>query len=409
MFQFDFFRATSLSVTEITRYISNVFDADEVLQNIWVTGEVSNLSKPGSGHIYFTLKDASASLRCVIWKSNTAAMQIALMDGIALEAHGYIGVYERSGQYQLYVDKVRPAGEGFLYQEFMRLKKRLEAEGLFDLDRKRPLPAYPRKIGIVTSPTGAALQDILNTLNQRYRLAELILSPCQVQGSDAASQIIAAVQRLNDEEEPDLIIMARGGGSLEDLFAFNDEGVVRAIVSSRAPVVTGIGHETDFTLADFASDVRAPTPTGAAIAAVPDSLEIASDLRGLTDQLQKTILSILQYCSQNFKALMDRLERTSPMRNIDNDRQQLDDLDQYLLRLMTHKTSMLKLQLKGRQVHLSALNPYSVLNRGYAIVSHESGDIVRSIQQVDPDDRINIKISDGSFGAVVSKDKKGLN
>ncbi len=403
MFQFDFFRATSLTVAEITHYISTVFEADEVLQDIWVMGEVSNLSRPGSGHVYFTLKDMSSSLRCVIWKSQAAALPVALVDGISLEAHGYIGVYERSGQYQLYVDRVRPAGEGTLYQEFIKLKQRLEAEGLFDQARKRPLSPLPKKIGIVTSPTGAALQDILNTLEKRYRLAELVLSPCQVQGSEAASQIISAINRLNEDEQPDLIILARGGGSLEDLHAFNDEGVVRAIISSRAPIITGIGHETDFTLADFASDVRAPTPTGAAILATPDSMELASGLRAITEQMQKSVQSIVQDWNLQFKSVQNRLQRSSPLRTVANDRQQLDDIDQDLFRLMTHKFNLMKLQLNGLKAHLSALNPYSVLNRGYAIVSTETGDIISRTEQIHSDENIKIQVSNGSFGAVVKK------
>ncbi|HEX9018589.1 MAG TPA: exodeoxyribonuclease VII large subunit, partial [Anaerolineaceae bacterium] len=264
MDQFPLFQSPSLSVTDLTRYLRDLLDNDAVLQDVWVQGEISNLSQPQSGHKYFTLKDSAASLHCVVWRSTALRMRFGMQNGLAIEAHGAISVYERDGAYQLYVDAIRPAGEGLLYQQFMRLKSRLESEGLFDEERKRLLPERPRRIGIVTSSTAAALQDMLNTLAARYPLAEVILSPCAVQGDAAPDEIVAALERLCQQASPDVIIMARGGGSLEDLWAFNDERVVRAICASPIPVITGIGHETDFTLADFAADVRAPTPTGAA-------------------------------------------------------------------------------------------------------------------------------------------------
>ena len=257
MNQLPLFQPPSLSVSDITRYLRSLMDEDPVLQNVWVQGEVSNFSRPSSGHLYFTLKDSSAALRCVVWRSTALRLRFALQNGLAVEAHGAISIYERDGQYQLYVDAIRPAGEGLLFQEFMRLKTRLEAEGLFDPDRKRPIPDRPRRIGIVTSPTGAALQDMLNTLRLRYPLVEVLVSPCAVQGEEAPAEIVRALQRL-EAMGADVILVARGGGSLEDLWAFNDERVVRAIVDSPVPVITGIGHETDFTLADFASDLAPP-------------------------------------------------------------------------------------------------------------------------------------------------------
>jgi exodeoxyribonuclease VII large subunit len=226
-----------------------------------VQGEISNLARPVSGHIYFTLKDANAALKCVMWKSNAAKQKNALQEGMAIEVHGNISIYEVSGQYQLYADNIRPKGEGVLYQEFIRLKTLLEAEGLFDPDRKRPIPRQAKRIGIVTSRTGAALRDMLNTLKRRNPMAAVILVASAVQGEDAPRGLAAALENLNRYAHPDVILLARGGGSIEDLWAFNDERVVRAIVASEAPVITGVGHETDFTLADFAADLRAPTLT----------------------------------------------------------------------------------------------------------------------------------------------------
>src|SRR5512142_1059833 len=238
MDQLPMFQTPSLSVTEITRYLRDLLDNDEVLRDVWVRGEVSNFSRPSSGHLYFTLKDGGAALRCVVWRSTALRLRFGLQNGLAVEAHGAVSLYERDGQYQLYVEAIRPAGEGLLFQEFMRL----ESEGLFDAERKRELPERPARIGIVTSPTGAALQDMLNTLRARYPLAEVILAPCAVQGESAPGEIESALNGLCERARPDVIIVSRGVGALEDLWAFNDEHVVRAIAAASAPVITGVGH-----------------------------------------------------------------------------------------------------------------------------------------------------------------------
>ena len=237
-----------LTVSELTGYLRQVLERDEVLQDLWVAGEISNFSRPSSGHLYFTLKDSSASVRCVMWRNTAARLNFSPREGMAVEAHGGMSVYEVSGQVQLYVDTMRPAGEGALYQEFLRLKALLDAEGLFDLERKRMIPERPQTIGIVTSPTGAALQDMLNTIRRRYPVAEVVLSPTAVQGVDAPPGIVAALAKINRSVHPDVILLGRGGGSIEDLWAFNDEAVVRAVAASEAPVISGVGHETDFTL-----------------------------------------------------------------------------------------------------------------------------------------------------------------
>ena len=259
MQQGSLFASISLSVSDVTHYLRELMDSDDLLRDVWVTGEISNYSQPASGHVYFTLKDQNAALKCVMWKPQAMRLRFPMQSGMAIEAHGAISIYEQGGQYQLYVDTIRPAGEGTLYQEFNRLKAQLEAEGLFDSQRKRMLPEAPAMIGIVTSPTGAALQDMLNTLRRRYPLAEVVVAPAAVQGDAAPKEIVAALKRLNSVSGLEVILLARGGGSLEDLWAFNDERVVRAVASSRTPVISGVGHETDFTLSDFAADLRAPT------------------------------------------------------------------------------------------------------------------------------------------------------
>ncbi|MFO3797479.1 MAG: exodeoxyribonuclease VII large subunit, partial [Anaerolineales bacterium] len=225
------FPSSVWSVSELTRYLRLMLESDPTLQEIWVQGEISNLSRPASGHLYFTLKDQGAALRCVMWRSDVMRLRMGLQDGLAIEAHGAISIYEPGGQYQLYVDQIRPRGEGELYQEFLRLKQRLEAEGLFEEARKRPLPRLPRRIGVVTSPSGAALRDILNTLRRRLPLIEVILAASSVQGEEAPQELIAALQALNRYAKPDVILLARGGGSIEDLWAFNDEGLVRAVAA----------------------------------------------------------------------------------------------------------------------------------------------------------------------------------
>lgn len=391
------FAPAALSVSDLTRYLRELIASDEILRDVWVQGEISNLSRPSSGHIYFVLKDQTASLRCVIWRSTALRLRTDLQNGLAVEAHGEISVYERDGQYQLYVDALRLAGEGRLYQEFLRLKARLEAEGLFDEGRKRPIPTAPRTIGMVTSATGAALQDMLNTLGRRYPLARVVLAPAAVQGDDAPPQVVAALQALNALGEVDVIIVARGGGSLEDLWCFNDERVVRAIAASGLPVICGIGHETDFTLADFAADLRAPTPTAAAVAAAPDISEVRADLRALA---QAVLSSGVQNLGQRRAALAylkERLRRASPLWRIHNDRQRLDQLDERLQRAFDHHLALRRERLAGLSARLYSLDPRAVLQRGYAVLRRAEGGLVSSVEQVAAGQNLHAELADGSL------------
>lgn len=397
MQQPSLFPPSSLSVSEITRYLQQLFESDEILNNVWVRGEVSNLSRPASGHVYFTLKDTGSALKCVIWKQVSLRLPISLQNGMAIETHGAVGVYERDGQYQLYVDAVRLTGEGVLYQEFLRLKTRLETEGLFDLERKKARPALPGKIGIVTSATGAALQDILNTLRRRYPLAEVVLAPCAVQGEEAVPQIVASLTALNSEDGIEVIIVARGGGSLEDLWAFNDEQVVRAIANSRVPVISGIGHETDVTLADFAADLRAPTPTAAAEQAVPDREKLKDDLAGLASRLDFGLQLATVWENTRLMALNARLERVSPVTRLRSDLQRLDELSLRLGQGMQTQMQRRSAEVRNLEKQLSGISPYAVLQRGYAIVTNLEGSIISQTGQVENDQVIDVRVSDGSF------------
>jgi exodeoxyribonuclease VII large subunit len=397
MTQMSLFQRPSLSVTELTRYLKNLLEADELLSDVWVQGEISNFSRPSSGHLYFTLKDGGAALRCVVWRSTALRLRFAMQNGLAVEAHGAISLYERDGAYQLYVDAVRPAGEGRLFQEFLLLKSRLEAEGLFDPERKRTLPERPERIGIVTSPTGAALQDMLNTLRARYPLAEVVISPCAVQGEAAPAEIVAALKCLSRAPRPDVIIMARGGGSLEDLWAFNDERVVRAIVASPIPVITGIGHETDFTLSDFAADVRAPTPTGAAVLCTPNRADMKSELLGAQSRLESAMLAGTSRRWQDLDSLRQRLAYASPERQIQADKQQVADLASRQVRSFGHLLQLQRARLDGLHNRLAALNPTAVLQRGYALVQRPDGSLVKAAAGVNPGEALHVQMQDGKL------------
>ena len=355
--------AQQWTVSKLTFYIRKLLEEDEILQDVWVQGEISNLSRPASGHVYFTLKDSSAALRCVMWKTSAARLGIPLQDGKAVEVHGKIGVYEVSGQYQLYVDQIRPVGEGALYQEFMRLKAMLEAEGLFAAERKRPIPLFPQKIGIVTSATGAALRDMLNTLRRRMPLVQVILAPSPVQGSEAPPALVKAIHSLN-LQSPDVIIIARGGGSIEDLWAFNDERVVRAVVVSDAPVICGVGHETDFTLCDFAADLRAPTPTAAAeLATQITVLDLAATVSNLQSRMNKSLIEYLNLQRSVLAGLLTQMKYVSPERRILSERQRVDELTRRAYSSLSHQIQLQSTHVRGMQRRLAALNP----KRGFGV------------------------------------------
>jgi exodeoxyribonuclease VII large subunit len=342
-----------------------------------------------------------------MWKGDARRMSLPLQDGMEIEAHGRIGVYEPQGAYQFYADIIRPVGEGVLYQEFLRLKAVLEAEGLFDAERKLPVPELPRVIGIVTSATGAALRDILNTLRRRLPMVEVILAPSPVQGDEAPPKIVAALADIN-QLEPDVILLARGGGSIEDLWAFNDERVVRAITASETPVISGVGHETDFTLCDFVADLRAPTPTAAAELATPITItDLSAYLQGMRNRLFTSTLGLLTVQQTGLEALAASLRFASPLRRIQTDRQRLDDFARRGLTMLRHRLALDESRLRGLERRLESLNPLSVLGRGYAIVTRQAdGKMVSKVSQANSGDAIHVCVSDGAFDAIVSKNKE---
>ncbi len=397
-----------LTVSQLTGYLREVLERDEVMQDLWVQGEISNFARPTSGHLYFTLKDDQAAVRCVMWRGSAARLTFNPGEGMAVEAHGSMGIYEISGQVQLYVDIMKPAGEGALFQRYLRLKAKLEAEGLFDPKRKRPIPERPAMIGIVTSPTGAALQDMVNTIQRRYPIANVVLSPTAVQGADAPPGIIAALERLNRDIQPDVILIGRGGGSIEDLWAFNDEAVVRAVAASQSPIISGVGHETDFTLTDFAADLRAPTPTAAAEVATPDRLDLQNTINEWSGRITNALMALVADLRWETIHLQNALQAASPKHRINTSLQRLDECQSRLDREMKTTLTTRKLQLENLVRSLNSLNPQAVLNRGYAIVTRESDrEIVKDICQIDLDDRINIQLSRGKMSARITETQPG--
>lgn len=395
-------RPPALTISAITAHLRQLLENDAILQDIWIEGEISNWSPASSGHIYFTLKDAGASIRCVIWRSTALRLGYRPRgNGEAILAHGRVSVYEAGGAYQFYVDEVEPAGLGALYVQFERLKRQLAAEGLFDAERKRPLPAFPLRIGVVTSIRAAALKDILNVLSRRCPLAEVIIASTAVQGEEAPPQIIAALKLLAALTPPvDVILLARGGGSIEDLWAFNDERVARAIAACPVPVVSGVGHETDFTIADFVADQRAPTPSAAAEMITVDVEELGRMVEGYRYQLTVAAADGVAQLKAELQVAQNRLKRLSPQAQMDSRRQQIDDRLVMMGRVLRHRLNLKREQTSGAQARLTALNPKATLARGYAIVQ-KAGQTVVSVGQIAAGQAISVILSDGSFEAEV--------
>lgn len=395
------------TVGELTERIKNLIESERALQDVWLAGEISNFARASSGHLYFTLKDSQAAINCVMWRSAAARLGWKPRQGDAVLAHGRVSVYAAQGRYQLYVDHLQPAGLGELHARFEALRERLRAEGLFDLERKRPLPAFPRVLGVVTSPQAAALRDVLQVLRRRYPLVRVLLAPTLVQGAQAPPQIVAALQTLDARDDVDTILLVRGGGSLEELWAFNDERVARAVAACRHPVLSGVGHETDFTIADFVADQRAPTPSAAAELAVPDQAELRERVVAGAGQLQASIERRLDRARRALQAQQRALQRLSPQDRVNAHRQQVDDLTGRAARALAHSLALYRSRLAGIEARLAALSPLATLERGYAIVRRaDDGALVRSVKQVASGDALAIRVQDGEFSACVRGEER---
>lgn len=382
-----------LTVSQIARYLRESLESDPLLADLWVSGEVSNLFQSTAGHHHFTLKDAQSQLRCVMFRPAWGGS--LLRHGAAVIVHGHVSLYETRGELQLYVDLVQPAGVGLLHLEFERLKAKLAEEGLFAPERKRPLPPFPQRIGLVTSPSGAVFHDIVNILSRRYPVAEVIFSPSPVQGDGAAEGIVIAMEALNRREDIDLIILARGGGSLEELWAFNEEKVARAIYGSRVPVVTGIGHETDFTIADFVADVRAPTPSAAAELCTPDQAELRARLLSWAERMGVAMGKELMLHRQGVETAARYLRVLLP--DLDPLYERVEGTWGQAARALEGLVQLQEERVAGLARSLASLSPQGTLNRGYALVRKEPGEMVSRVSQVAPGDAISVRVSDGSF------------
>lgn len=386
-----------LSVSQLNRYIKMNFDADENLANIFISGEISNFTNHyRTGHLYFTLKDDSAAVRAVMFNSSAKKLKFMPEDGMKVIARGRVSVYEASGQYQLYVDDMQPDGVGALNLAYEQLKEKLQKEGLFSELHKKPLPPYPEKVGVITSPTGAAVRDITNVLGRRFPYAEIVFCPVLVQGDGAHLQLTDAVNLFNSERAADVIIIGRGGGSIEDLWEFNDEGLARAVYNSDIPVISAVGHETDFTICDFVADMRAPTPSAAAELAVPDANELQYALSALKNRMFLNVSSGIADRRSRLEYLTSKGALKSPDEMLSNRSQRLDTAFSKMLSSYENRIGGKKVEFISAATALSKLDPMSVLMRGFAFVSDKSGKNVYSSQALAKGDKINVRFHDGS-------------
>lgn len=386
-----------LSVSQLNRYIKMNFDADENLANIFISGEISNFTNHyRTGHLYFTLKDDSAAVRAVMFNSSAKRLKFMPEDGMKVIARGRVSVYEASGQYQLYVDDMQPDGVGALNLAYEQLKEKLQKEGLFSELHKKPLPPYPEKVGVITSPTGAAVRDIINVLGRRFPYAEIVFCPVLVQGEGAHLQLTDAVNLFNSERAADVIIIGRGGGSIEDLWEFNDEGLARAVYNSEVPVISAVGHETDFTICDFVADMRAPTPSAAAELAVPDANELQYALSALKNRMFLNVSSGIADRRSRLEYLTSKGALKSPDEMLSNRSQRLDTAFSKMLSSYENRIGGKKVEFISAATALSKLDPMLVLMRGFAFVSDKSGKNVYSSQALAKGDKINVRFHDGS-------------
>ena len=389
----------ALSVSEITRRIKQNLESG--FSSVSIQGQLSNFKRHTSGHLYFTLKDEGAQISAVLWRSRAHTLSFEPDDGMKVMVTGRITVYEVRGNYQIEVGSMRPLGVGELQMAFEYLKRKLAAEGLFDIEHKRPLPEYPERIGIITSPTGAALHDMLNVLRRRFPGVEVVLRPARVQGAGSAEEVVRALDEFNEYGDVDVLILARGGGSLEDLWTFNEETVARAIYRSTVPVVSAVGHEIDFTIADFVADLRAPTPSAAAELVVRDRFALLDIVRGNSYTLNDTMLEMLRYRKENILHLLKSHSFNKPVDQLRQFSQRVDELERSMGGHIGHAMAIVKANAESLRHRIIALDPTLVLKRGYALVQKE-GRIVGSSKLLESKDEIEIRFHDGIVPSKVS-------
>lgn len=394
---------SALTVTELNQYVKDLLDLNPPLTDIYIKGEISNLKAHSSGHLYFTMKDEQSALKCVMFRSSAAGLSFTPENGMKITAHGRISAFVRDGAYQLYCDSMEPDGVGSLYIAFEQLKKKLQSEGLFSEERKKPIPKIPSRVGVVTSPTGAAVRDIINVCKRRFPYAHVIVYPALVQGDGAVESVAAGIDYFNRVGGADVLIVGRGGGSIEDLWAFNSEVVARAVAKSSIPVISAVGHETDFTICDFVADKRAPTPSAAAELAVPEINELKQKFLNIVSRESALIRKRIEGYRTVVKALERSRALTSPKNTIDDRRLSVDRLFERLefaqKGILERKRAYLSENVKA----LNALNPLAVLTRGYSAVFDGDNKVIKSKNDVKCGDRITLKLSDGNVSATVDE------
>ncbi len=391
----------ALSVTQLNNYIKTLMEGDDFLRSVCIRGEISNFKRHSSGHLYFTLKDQGSEISAVMFRSAASGLKFAPAGGMAVTVFGRVSVYEATGKYQIYVSAMTDDGAGALYERYMRLLKKLRDEGLFDESRKKPIPKFPKKIGIVTSPTGAAIRDMINITGRRFPSAELLISPALVQGVQAPADLCRALALLDTVGECDVIIIGRGGGSMEDLWAFNDEELVRAVANTTTPIISAVGHENDTTLCDYAADMRAPTPSAAAEQAVPDRFSLMQGLDDTFSRLTASVEGKLTFGRERVQMYSRQIKALSPVEKTNSARQRTQALNNMIEVSMTNIIKQKKAALAGVVGKIEAVNPLAVIKRGYSMTMSEDGKVVTKTEEVNEGDSISVLVSDGIIDATV--------
>ena len=395
-----------LTVTKLNEYVKMLIDGNPVLGNVWVKGEISNLTCHSSGHLYFSLKDEGARVAAVMFRSAADKLKFRPENGMKVLLHGRVSVYPRDGAYQIYATSLEPDGVGALYIAYEQLKRRLEAEGLFRHDRKKPLPKIPSTVGVITSPTGAAVRDILNVTGRRFPFARILLYPALVQGEGAEADLVAGIEYFSKTRSADVVIIGRGGGSIEDLWAFNSEALARAICRSPVPIISAVGHETDFTICDFAADRRAPTPSAAAELAVPDGEELKRKFGNVITRMETLLKARVTSGRERLKLLSERRVMTTPMAYLDDKRMELLSLSRELERSVQGLADKKKQDLVRLSAVLEAVSPLKVIAKGYSAVFADDGRLIRSVKSVAVGDAISFRTVDGTVDASVTDIKE---
>lgn len=395
------FEEQIMTVGQLNLFIKDIFGQIPILNNIKIKGEISNFKHHSSGHMYMSLKDDTGVIRAVMFKNSAMYLKFKPENGMQVIASGRVSVYERDGQYQLYINEMEQDGKGNLYEQFEKLKKQLEKEGLFDSSKKKPIPQYPKKIGVITAATGAAVRDIINILSRRYKAADVCLYPALVQGDGAAESIKTAIEYFNQNKSCDVIIVGRGGGSIEDLWAFNEEVVARAIFESGIPIISAVGHETDFTIADFVADLRAPTPSAAAELAVPDGNELLEKLQTMDMRLLSAAKKILENRRLVLKLYADKQVLKNPTIKINEKAIYLDHLSKMFEGAAKHIFEKKKQQLGIIASRMEGLSPLKTLSRGYSVVKNDEGKVVKTVSQVNSGENLTITVQDGEICTMV--------